>query len=366
MDGTHLKIDIGAGPLPVAARTLIEYAMLATRPYPHDPMEIAIRELAAAETVESHKDWQLQREYPLTRDLMAMSLLWQTPTGRRIMATKGAPEAIAGLCHFDSRQQHELMQRVQQHADRSFRVLAVARATQTHEADDLSVGVLPDIQHGFAFQFLGLLALADPLRPEVPAAVQACRNAGIHVLMITGDYAGTATRIAEQAGLARTPEMISGREIEQLPTAALAAKLRQVNGIARARPEHKLRIIEALKANGEVVAMTGDGVNDAPALRAADVGIAMGGCGTDVAREAAALVLTDDNFTSIVDAIRAGVDYSSRLLGGLRGRTGATGCHAQASAFDHGSFARSRESVARTGDWPARPTRRAAGCRTRT
>ena len=177
-------------------------------------------------------------------------------------------------------------------------MLAVAQAR-------FSGSAWPQSEHDFDFDFLGLLGLADPLRAEIPDAVPQCRQAGIRVVMITGDYPLTARTIARQAGLP-AGETLTGDDLASLGDAALRQRIRSANVCARIAPEQKLRIVQALKANGDVVAMTGDGVNDAPALKAAHVGIAMGGRGTDVAREAASLVLLDDHFLSIVHAVRLG------------------------------------------------------------
>ena len=299
-------------PLPEALHTLVEYALLATRQDPFDPMERAIRELGLSDHIDAshlHTDWQMVREYPLSRELLAMSQVWRsTTTGQQVIAAKGAPEAIAELCHLEDTRRAQLLEQVSVFAQSGLRVLAVARATMTHPDQHSATTdtALPAHQHAFAFEYLGLLALVDPIRKQVPAAVAACHSAGIRVLMITGDYPGTAVSIAQQAGLAAPDAVLLGAEIEQLDDATLRQRLRNVSVIARAVPEHKLRIVSALQADGDVVAMTGDGVNDAPALRAADIGVAMGGRGTDVAREAAAIVLTDDNFRSIVDAVQSG------------------------------------------------------------
>jgi Ca2+-transporting ATPase len=216
-----------------------------------------------------------------------------------VISTKGAPEAIADLCHFDMTQMEVLRGRINQMADQGLRVLGVAKAEFT-PID------LPAEQHDFEFKFVGLLGLADPIRPEVPGAVKECYDAGIRVIMITGDYPGTARNIARQIGLKPLDEMITGAELDAMSDDELRQGIKTACIFARAVPEQKLRIVHALKANGEVVAMTGDGVNDAPALKAAHIGIAMGGRGTDVARESAALVLVDDNFASIVAAVRMG------------------------------------------------------------
>ena len=178
------------------------------------------------------------------------------------------------------------------------RVLGVAQAQ--HEGP-----TLPESQRDFRFVFLGLVGLADPLRPTVPDAVRDCRNAGIRVVMITGDYPATARAIAAQAGL-DLGEVMTGEALQRMSDDELSRRIGGTTIFARIMPEQKLRIVEALKAQGEVVAMTGDGVNDAPSLKAAHIGIAMGGRGTDVAREASAIVLLDDDFGSIVRTIRLG------------------------------------------------------------
>ncbi|HEX8992046.1 MAG TPA: cation-translocating P-type ATPase [Anaerolineales bacterium] len=289
--------------LPDEFHELVEFGILASPVDPFDPMEKAIRELGGRTLVHTehlHADWSLMREYPLAENLMAMSHAWRSkkrPTF--IIATKGAPEAIGDLCHFGAAQMERLREQINRMADHGLRVLGVARA-------EFIPSDLPAGQHDFEFSFLGLLGLEDPIRPEVPAAVAECYEAGIRVMMVTGDYPGTARNIARQIGLKPADDMITGVELDEMTDAELRDRLRTACIVARAVPEQKLRIVEALKANGEVVAMTGDGVNDAPALKAAHIGIAMGGRGTDVARESAALVLVDDNFASIVAAVRMG------------------------------------------------------------
>jgi len=165
--------------------------------------------------------------------------------------------------------------------------------------------IWPDSQHDFTFEFVGLAGLADSLRASVPAAVAECRTAGIKVCMITGDYPATAKAIARQAGL-DADDVVTGDDLKMMNDAELAQRVRTATVFARIMPEQKLRIVKALKACGEVVAMTGDGVNDAPSLKAAHIGIAMGGRGTDVAREASSIVLLDDDFGSIVKSVRLG------------------------------------------------------------
>ncbi len=303
VNGTLYDVDNKQLLLPEHLHEVVEYSILASPPDPFDPMEKAMKELGGrtlAHTDHLHKNWTLEREYPLSEKLMAMSDVWRSPDGRDLLvAAKGAPEAIADLCHFDERHARQLQDQVIHMADQGLRVIGVAKA-------HFKAAALPKQQHDFPFEFVGLLGLSDPIRPEVPEAVKECYAAGIRILMITGDYPGTAQNIARQIGLKPLDDILTGPELDRMSDAQLQARLRTTSIFARVVPEQKLRIVKALKANGEVVAMTGDGVNDAPALKAAHIGIAMGGRGTDVAREAAALVLLDDNFASIVAAVRMG------------------------------------------------------------
>lgn len=170
----------------------------------------------------------------------------------------------------------------------------------------LAEQTLPEIQHDFAFEFIGLIALADPIRPTVSAAIKEAHSAGMRVVMITGDYPATAMNIARQIGLESPDVVLTGQELSQLGDTELQNRIKTVNIFCRVVPEQKLKLVNAFKADGEIVAMTGDGVNDAPALKAAHIGIAMGGRGTDVARESASLVLLDDDFGSIVAAVKLG------------------------------------------------------------
>ncbi|HEY3384362.1 MAG TPA: cation-translocating P-type ATPase [Vicinamibacterales bacterium] len=291
----------GAG-LPEAFHEVVEFAILASHRDPFDPMEKAFKQLGLrylAQTEHLHDDWTLVREYPLSEHLLAMSHVWKSrETEDYVIASKGAPEAIADLCHLSEAELATLSGEVVAMAADGLRVLGVARATIRPEA-------LPGEQHDFTFELLGLVGLEDPVRPTAVDAVRECGTAGIRVVMITGDYPGTAVNIGRQVGLA-THAVVTGAELDGMSDEALRACVKTTNIFARVVPEQKLRLVQALKANGDVVAMTGDGVNDAPALKAAHIGIAMGGRGTDVAREAASLVLLDDDFTSIVQAVRLG------------------------------------------------------------
>ena len=288
---------------PDAFHDVVEFGILAGQRDPFDPMERAIKNFGEeylAHTEHLHGDWRLEREYPLSSELLAMSQIWRSAIGSDyIIAAKGAPEAIADLCHFNPEQLQELNQTVMKMSDQGLRVLGVARS-RFLEKD------LPGKQHDFTFEFLGLIGLSDPVRPTVAAALQDCYRAGIRMIMITGDYPGTARNIAGQIGLKQWDTAITGQELDAMNDDELGRRIKTVNIFARVVPHQKLRLVNALKANGEIVAMTGDGVNDAPALKAAHIGIAMGERGTDVAREASDIVLLDDDFASIVRAVKMG------------------------------------------------------------
>ncbi len=296
--------DDPASSIPEAFHTLAEFGILGSARDPIDPMEKAFHALGEKHLKETEHvhgpELKLLRAYGLRPDLLAISHAWQGPDlGRKlVIAAKGAPEAVSDLCHLSATDRTTLTAAVDAVAAEGMRVLAVARASFAGTA-------LPESQHDFEFELLGLVGLADPLRPGVPEAVGACRSAGIKVVMITGDYPATARAIAVQAGL-DSADVVTGDELERLSESDLAQRVRTATVFARTMPEQKLRIVQALKANGGIVAMTGDGVNDAPSLKAAHIGIAMGGRGTDVAREASSIVLLDDDFGSIVKAIRLG------------------------------------------------------------
>jgi len=290
--------------LPECFHRLVEYSILASVTDPFDPMEKAFHRLGQhflQDTEHLHRDWTLMQTYGLTPELRAMSHVWQARVGEvHVVAAKGAPEAIVDLCHLDGANQADIASAADAMAAKGLRVLAVARAG--FDGQDW-----PAIEHDFDFEFIGLLGLADPLRLEIPQAVTEAHNAGIRVVMITGDYPATAMAIARQAGLRPRPEgLLTGEVLAGLSDAELQQRMADVSICARIAPIQKLRIVQALKAAGEVVAMTGDGVNDAPALKAAHVGVAMGARGTDVAREAASIVLVDDNFAALVGAVRLG------------------------------------------------------------
>jgi Ca2+-transporting ATPase len=297
------EIPSGEYTLPEDFHELVEYGVLASEKNPFDPMDKAVRNIGNFTLNRSehlHEDWELVAEYPLSRELLALSNVWRSPSGKDfVISAKGAPEAISDLCHLSEAKYKQVMTRTLGLAEEGYRVLGVAKAS-------FREGELPTGQHDFQFEFIGLLGFADPVREQVPSSIEECYRAGIKVVMITGDYPATAQMIARSIGLKNPEKYITGAELARMPDNELKEKVKETNIFARVVPEHKLRIINAFKANGEVVAMTGDGVNDAPALKAADIGIAMGGRGTDVAREASALVLLNDDFSSIVESVKVG------------------------------------------------------------
>lgn len=270
---------------------------------PFDPMETAIRTaLAEAQSDTARHGWTRVHEYPLSSQLLAVVHVWRAPHTEPLQVfCKGAPETVAGLCALTAQRHEAILEEVAGMARRGLRVIAVAEA-KWHGGPD----TLPLTARGFPFEWRGLIGLADPLREGVSDAVTEAQAAGVRVVMLTGDHLETARAIAMQAGIAGPQDIVPGDALAALDSAALRATARHAAVFARVKPEHKLALVEALRQDGHVVAMTGDGVNDAPALMAAHVGVAMGGRGTDVAREAASIVLLDDNFVTVVKAIRHG------------------------------------------------------------
>jgi Ca2+-transporting ATPase len=277
-----------------AVENILEAGLLACPRDASDPMDIAIHKRAAA----THGVREPERVYGLRSDLLVVAYVYGLDDGYKAYA-KGALEAVAEICNLSPERRAALRAQADALATDGIRVLAVAQTKMFEGPKEW-----PQSARSFAFEYVGLLGFADRLRPEVSAAVAQCLSAGIRVLMVTGDYPATARAIGRQAGIGT--EVLTGDEINAMPDELLAIKLKTVTILARIRPEQKLRIVQCLKADGEVVAMTGDGVNDAPAIKAAHIGIAMGGRGTDVAREASAIVLLNDDFGSIVQTIRLG------------------------------------------------------------
>jgi P-type Ca2+ transporter type 2C len=290
-------------PIPEEFHSLIEFAILASKENSFDPMEKALMNMISTNLVDSehlHQDWKLIQEYPLSKDLSAMSRAWSSPEREEFsFYSKGSPEAIFDLCHLNIDEIKELTATGEDLASRGLRVLGVAKSKSTLKHT-------PDEQHDIDFEFCGLLGFSDPIRAGVKEAVAECYSAGIKIIMITGDYHITAQNIAKGVGLKNPDKFITGHDLAKLTDEELQARIKDISIFSRVIPEQKLRIINALRKNQEIIAMTGDGVNDAPALKSSDVGIAMGATGTNVARESADLILLDDNFSSIVSAIKLG------------------------------------------------------------
>jgi len=292
----------------------LEYGILASREDPFDPMELAFvnagtKFLQGTEHI--HRDWTLKKEYPISPELLSISHAWKPKVGGGfVVGAKGAPEAIIDLCHLSTDKAEAANKIAEKMASEGLRVLGVAKAYAKQKP-------LPDKQHEFEFNFVGLIGLIDPVRSEVPKAVAECHQAGIRVIMITGDHPITACSIARTIGLKNPDEVMTGPEMERTSDFDLAIKAKKISVFSRVMPSQKLRLVNCLKNVGEVVAMTGDGVNDAPALKSADIGIAMGGRGTDVARESADIVLLDDDFASIVESIRMGRRIYANLRSAL-------------------------------------------------
>ncbi|QSO52194.1 cation-translocating P-type ATPase [Alicyclobacillus curvatus] len=318
-----------------AASLVLEYANLACTIDPYDPMERAIVSLSESYGLNTAvlTNWQLVKTYPLTKQLLAVTHVWRTDDLNVIAACKGAPEAVAHLCKLNQAALEEVTREVNRLAESGMRVLAVAASRLTRAGEDDGEGQaefhsradvgsvwgngMPNSSEmtawdeqldtaQFSFEWLGLIGLRDPVRSSVPQAVEQFRSAGIRIVMITGDYPVTAQSIAKEAGLPNTHRVLTGEVLDKLSDVQLSKVAKEVDIFARIVPDQKLRIVNALKASGAIVAMTGDGINDAPALKAAHIGIAMGLRGTDVAREAASLVLLDDDFAAIATAIKLG------------------------------------------------------------
>lgn len=301
--------------LTASEKQVIELSVLASQKYPFDPIErelVQIKKTKLILTEDRYLAWKLVKEYPLSKDLFAVTQVWQSPDGKKhLVVSKGAPEAILELCHATKKFRTEILRMVDTLSHDGLRILAVAQMVYNKAK-------FPKIPHEFTLTYEGLLGFADPIRDTVPQAIKTAYEAGIRTIMITGDYQGTASYIAQLAGLKNPDVCIMGDEIEKMTHSELREKIKTANVFARVIPEQKLHIIEALKANGEIVAMTGDGVNDAPALKSAYIGISMGQRGTDVAREASDIVLLNDDFSSIVSAVRLGRRIFDNLKRAMR------------------------------------------------
>ena len=280
---------------------LCETMGLACETDAYDPMEKAM--LAHCEKLGIYRDHlfggELITEYAFTNELKMMGHVWHHD-GDIIIAAKGSPEQILTICDLTADDLQQVEDKAIQMSMEGLRVIAVASINLKSESE------IPEVITDCKLTFRGLVGLADPPRESVKNDIIQCIKAGIRVVMITGDNGITASAIAKKIGMENSDDIITGTELENMSDSELKRRVQHANIFSRVLPEHKMRIVKALKENGEIVAMTGDGVNDAPALKHADIGIAMGKRGSEVAREAADLILIDDNFSTIVDTIKDG------------------------------------------------------------
>ena len=293
-DGQLVKV--GGSETPTNFIKLARTGTLAGPKNPIDPMDKAFHALWE---ISSEDGLESIEEFPVESERLAYVHIWRQH-GKVFAAAKGAPETISQLCKLNHSEHEQIQSDTSEAGNRGFRVLAIAHGELQ---GDVSAPI--DLKN-IRFNYLGLALLHDPVRPGVVEAIRECTNAGIRTIMITGDHPTTALSIAREIGIGDGEHCITGDQISAMSDSDLATSLRTISVFARVAPEHKLKLVRALRLDGYVVGMTGDGVNDAPALRAADIGIAMGGRGTDVAREASSLIITDDNFTSIVEGVKKG------------------------------------------------------------
>lgn len=282
---------------------VILYGALASIPGSFDPVDRAF--LAVHKPDES---MTLVREFPLSNENLVFCQIWRQSSGDLLAALKGAPEKVMEVCSLSPGQRSLLMAELDKSARAGLRILGVAKA------DVLESALTQSSFENWDFEFVGLAAMKDPVRIGVGAAIAELESAGIRTILITGDYPQTAEAIGKEIGLLPGGGTINGDDIEKLSPEQLSALVRTQNIFSRVKPQQKLLIVQALQTQGEIVAMTGDGVNDAPALKRANVGLAMGKRGSEVAREAADLVIADDSFLSITEGVRAG----RRIFANLR------------------------------------------------
>lgn len=280
-------------------------AALACPKTPYDPMEIAIQDYALQHGADaSLYQAPLVREYLFNNEDKMMGQVWDLDD-QRLLCVKGAYETVLPLCDLPKTQLAQIIEQAKAFSSLGYRVLALAEQTKVTRFH----AELED----YRLDFVGLIALVDPPRVGVKNSVKLCQGAGVRIIMITGDNGETAEGVARQIGLRNCSEVITGTMLEKMSDQELKERVKTTNIFARVYPDHKMRIVKALQDNHEVVAMTGDGVNDAPALKKAEIGIAMGQRGTNVAKEAADLILMDDKFSTIVDAIANGRTIYSNI-----------------------------------------------------
>ena len=292
---------------------VIEMAMWSSESEPFDPMEKAIHSLYVAYAQEDQrKNFKQTHEYPLSGKPPMMTHVFSDDKNRTIIAVKGAPEAILACSNLSEERKMEILIKAKELAAKGLRVLGVGKAN----AGDYQQW--PALQTEFTFEFLGLIGFQDPPKPNIAETIKKCNEAGIDFKMITGDYAETALAIAHQIDLNTNNEVLTGVQVMEMSENELCGKVKQTQIFARMFPDAKLKVVEALKKNGEVVAMTGDGVNDGPALKAAHISIAMGQSGSELAKSTASLILTDDDLFHMTDAVAMGRKIYDNLKKAIR------------------------------------------------
>lgn len=282
------------------AEEVLNYAMWSSEPIPFDAMEIAIHEAySKLESEDERPYFKLVHEYPLSGKPPMMTHVFENNSGKKIIAAKGAPEALIAVSHLSEAEKNQILVAMKAMMQKGFRVLGVG-------ASDFSGTNYPVTQQELKFHFKGLVAFYDPPKHNIQAVFETFYKAGIQVKIVTGDNAETTSTIAKQVGFKNADKVLNGDELMAMDEATLKEKVMETTIFTRMFPEAKLKIIQALKANNQIVAMTGDGVNDGPALKSAHIGIAMGKKGTEIAKQAANLIVVDDNFERMIDAIAMG------------------------------------------------------------
>ena len=282
------------------AEEVLSYAMWSSEPIPFDAMEIAIHDAyTKLESVDERPNYKLIHEYPLGGKPPMMTHVFEDSNGKRVIAAKGAPEALIEVSHLSDKEKKQVLAAMATMANEGYRVLGVGTTNYNEKG-------FPKTQQEFSFQFKGLVAFYDPPKDNIQEVFETFYKAGIEVKIVTGDNAATTSTIAKQVGFKDADKVLNGDELMLMDEATLKAKVMETAIFTRMFPEAKLKIIQALKVNGQIVAMTGDGVNDGPALKSAHIGIAMGKKGTETAKQAANLILIDDDFSKMIDAIAMG------------------------------------------------------------
>ena len=291
---TENKMEVKEFYTTIDNNSAILNCLLASEVYAYDPMEQAIIDYASKNNVRINDEYQLIKKFPFTNETKMMANIYEYKKEKYIFV-KGALESLFDICELDVEEKYKLYNFQKQLSKKGLRVIAFASKKIDEVKEDLLY---------YNVEFNGIIGLYDPPKKNVKKSIKICKDAGIKVMMITGDNKETASAIGKQIGIENYKNVISGKELENMSDEELTSKIKTIGIFARVIPEHKLRIINALKNNNEIVAMTGDGVNDAPALKSAEIGISMGKRGTEVAKEASDLILLDDNFTTIVNTIK--------------------------------------------------------------